>query len=166
MTAFMDSSESARTIFSEQNEKLNLYRRLHAMWLCGSCSEKAHAEDLPAPVQAAIQSELKGGEIRSIGKETEDGVAQYEIETIRGGKHRDFNVDTKGKLLVVEEETTFDSIPAAAKAAIMRKAADGKLGMVELFMRNGETMYEAAYTTKAGKKHEVLVKADGTETKD
>ena len=33
-------------------------------------------------------------------------------------------------------------------------------------MRGGETMYEAAYTTKAGKKHEVLVKADGTETKD
>jgi hypothetical protein len=30
--------------------------------------------------------------------------------TIKGG---DFNVDTKGNLLVVEEETTIDSIPAA-----------------------------------------------------
>jgi hypothetical protein len=28
------------------------------------------------------------------------------------------------------------------------------------------TMYEAAYTTKSGKKHKVLVKADGTETKE
>jgi hypothetical protein len=56
--------------------------------------------------------------------------------------------------------------PAAAKAAIMKKVGDGKLGMVELFKKGGETMYEAAYTTKAGKKHEVLVKADGTETKD
>jgi hypothetical protein len=36
----------------------------------------------------------------------------------------------------------------------------------ELFKRGGETMYEAAYTGKNGKKHEVLVKADGTETKD
>jgi hypothetical protein len=27
-------------------------------------------------------------------------------------------------------------------------------------------LYEAAYTGKDGKKHEVLVKADGTETKD
>ena len=43
---------------------------------------------------------------------------------------------------------------------------DGKLGRVETFTRGGETMYEAAYTTKAGKKLEVLVKADGTETKD
>ena len=123
-------------------------------------------KDLAPAVQKTIQAELKGGEIKSIGKETEHGVAQYEVETMLNGKHRDFNVDTKGKLLLVEEETSIDSIPAAAKAAILKKVSDGKLGMVELFMRGGETMYEAAYTTKAGKKHEVLVKADGTETKD
>jgi hypothetical protein len=29
--------------------------------------------------------------------------------------------------------------------------------MVELFIRNGETMYEAAYTGKDVRKHEVLV---------
>jgi hypothetical protein len=28
------------------------------------------------------------------------------------GKHRGFEVDSKGNLLVVEEETTVDSIPA------------------------------------------------------
>ena len=123
-------------------------------------------KDLAPAVQKTIQAEVKGGEIKSIGKETEHGVAQYEVETMLNGKHRDFNVDTKGKLLLVEEETSIDSIPAAAKAAILKKVGDGKLGMVELFMRGGETMYEAAYTTKAGKKHEVLVKADGTETKD
>lgn len=82
------------------------------------------------------------------------------------GKHRDFNVDAKGALIVVEEETAIDSIPAAAKAAIMKKAAGGKLGMVELFKKGGETKYEAAYTGKDGKNHAVLVKADGTETKD
>ena len=123
-------------------------------------------KDLPPAVQKTIQAELKGGEIKSIGKEKEGGVTQYEVETVVSGKHRDFEVDTTGKLLVVEEETSIDSIPAAAKAAILKKVGDGKLGMVENFMRGGETMYEAAYTTKAGKKHEVLVKADGTETKD
>ena len=123
-------------------------------------------KDLPPAAQKTIQAELKGGEIKNIGKETEHGVAQYEVETMRTGKRRDFNVDSKGKLLMVEEETSIDSIPAAAKAAILKKVGDGKLGMVENFMRGGETMYEAGYTTKAGKKHEVLVKADGTETKD
>src|ERR1035441_6622449 len=118
-------------------------------------------KDLAPAVQKTIQAELKGGEIKSIGKETEHGVAQYEVETVVNGKHRDFNVDTKGKLLLVEEETSIDSIPAAARAAILKKVGDGKLGMVENFMRGGETMYEAAYTTKAGKKHEVLVKEIG-----
>jgi hypothetical protein len=69
-------------------------------------------------------------------------------------------------LLLIEEETAIDRIPPAAKAAILKKVADGKLGMVELFMRSNETMYEAGYTTKAGRKREVLAKADGTETKD
>jgi CheY-like chemotaxis protein len=45
----------------------------------------------------------KGGEIKNIGKETEHGVTQYEVETMLNGKHRDFEVDTKGALLVVEE---------------------------------------------------------------
>lgn len=128
--------------------------------------KKLALKDLPAPVQKTIQGELKGAEIKNIGKETEHGVAQYEVETILNGRHRDFEVDTKGNLLVVEEETGLDSIPAAAKAAILKKAADGKIGMVELFVRRGETMYEASYTTKAGKKRELLVKADGTEAKD
>ncbi len=123
-------------------------------------------KDLPPAVQKTVQQEAKGAEIKNISKETEHGVAQYEIETMLNGKHRDFDVDTKGTLLVVEEESTLDAVPAAAKATILKKVADGKLGMVETFKRNGETMYEAAYTTKAGKKHEVLVKADGTETKD
>src|SRR5262249_33799555 len=128
--------------------------------------KKLALKDLPPVVQKTVQEQLKGGEIKSISKEAGKGVAQYEIESMLNGKHRDFNVDAKGKLLVVEEETDLASIPAPAKAAIQKKAAGGKIGMVELFMRGGETMYEAAYTSKDGKKHEVLVKADGTETKD
>src|SRR5215470_15404464 len=119
--------------------------------------KKLALKDLPAEAQKTIQAELKGAEIKSIGKETEKGVTQYEVETMLNGKHRDFNVDTKGKLLVVEEETTIDAIPPAAKAAILKKAGTGKISMVELFIRGGETMYEAAYTTAGGKKREVLV---------
>jgi len=128
--------------------------------------KKLTLKDLPSEAQKTIQAELKGAEIKNIGKETEKGVTQYEVETVLNGKHRDFNVDAKGKLLLVEEETTLDAIPAAAKAAILKKVGTGNLSMVELFMRGGETMYEAAYTTAKGKKLEVLVKADGTETKD
>jgi len=135
----------------------------------GLVSEAASLQlkNLPAPVQKTVQENLKGGQIKNISKETEKGVTQYEVETMLNGKHRDFNVDAKGKLIVIEEEVDIASIPAAAKAAIEKKVAGGKLTMVEALDKgNGVTLYEAAYTTKAGKKSSILVKADGTETKD
>jgi hypothetical protein len=82
------------------------------------------------------------------------------------GKHRDFNVDAKGGLLVVEQEVDIASIPAPAREAIEKKAAGGKLRMVETVTKGNAVLYEAAFTSKAGKKGSVLVKADGTETKD
>ena len=124
-------------------------------------------KNLPPAVQKTVNDNLKGGEIRNIGREIEDGIAQYEIETMLNGKHRDFNVDTKGNLLVVEEETTLDASPAAVRAAILKKVGSGKLHRVETFQKpGGELMYEAGYTTKAGKHAEVLVKADGSETRE
>jgi uncharacterized membrane protein YkoI len=131
-----------------------------------AAARKLEVKDLPAAAQKTVGEQAKGAEIKNIGKETEGGKTEYEVETMLNGKRRDFNVDAKGALLVVEEETDIDSIPAPAKAAILKSVAGGKLGMVELFKRGGETMYEAAYTAKDGKRHEVLVKADGSSTKE
>jgi len=124
--------------------------------------------DLPAPVQKTVQDTLKGGEIKNINKEVEKGVTQYEVETMWNGKHRDFDVDSKGALIDVEDEVALDSIPAPAKSAIMKRVGTGKLGMVEAVSYPGkkDLLYEASYTTKDGKKREVLVTAAGTETKD
>ncbi|SPE41600.1 conserved exported hypothetical protein [Candidatus Sulfopaludibacter sp. SbA3] len=136
-------------------------------FFAGAADKKLALKDLPAAVQKTVSDNLKGAEIKSIGKEKENGVEQFEVETMLAGKHRDFNVDAKGKLLLVEEETAIDAIPTAAKAAILKKVGAGKLTMVETFTKTGEAaMYEAGYTTKAGKKMEVLVKADGAETKE
>ena len=135
--------------------------------LAGAAAKSLQVKDLPAAVQKTVQDTLKGGEIKNISKEVEKGVTQYEVESMLNGKHRDFNVDAKGKLVVVEEEVDLASIPAAAKAAIEKKVAGGKLGMVESVDKGaGVTLYESSYTSKAGKKGSVLVKADGTETKD
>ena len=126
---------------------------------------KLALKDLPPAVQKTIQATLKGGEIKAISREKEGGTTQYEVESILNGKHRDFNIDTKGNLLVMEEEIGIDSVPPAAKEAILKKVGTGKLGMVEVLTEGGETFYEAAYTTKAGKKAEVAVKADGSPKK-
>lgn len=63
-------------------------------------------KDLPAAVQKTVQANLQGGVIKNIAKEKEDGVEQYEVESVLNGKPRDFNVDSKGALLVMEEGTT------------------------------------------------------------
>lgn len=124
-------------------------------------------KDLPAAVQKTVQANLNGGDIKNIAKEKEDGVEQYEVETVLNGKARDFDVHSKGALLVVEEQTTIGAIPSAAKAGILKKVGDGKLGTVETFSKPGQPMmYEASYSDKKGKKHEVLVKADGGETRE
>src|SRR5262249_40602192 len=131
---------------------------LMAAWGQGKLALK----DLPAPVQKTVQETLKGGEIKGISRETEGGVTQYEVETVLNGKNRDFNVDTKGSLVALEEETAIESIPPAARDAIVKKVGTGKISMVETLTEGGQTFYEAAYTTKAGKKAEVTVKPDGT----
>lgn len=124
-------------------------------------------KDLPAAIQKTVQANLTGGEIKSIAKEKEDGAEQYEVESVLNRKVRDFDVDSKGALLVVEEGTTIDAIPTAAKAGMVREVGDGKLGTVETFTKPGQPrMYEADYTDSKDKKHEVLVKADGSQTKE
>jgi uncharacterized membrane protein YkoI len=128
--------------------------------------KKLQMKDLPPAVQKTVQEQTKGAEIKGLSKETEKGKTSYEVETMVNGKHRDFLVDVKGAITEVEDETALDSIPAAAKAAIEKKAGGGKIGMVETMTRGGATYYEAGYTGKDGKKHEVLVKPDGTEVKD
>jgi uncharacterized protein YpmB len=81
------------------------------------------------------------------------------------GKARDFIVDEKGAVIEVEEETSIAEIPSAARTAIEKKTAGGKIGKVETMTRGGQTSYEVAYTTKAGKKASVNVRADGTPAK-
>ena len=122
--------------------------------------------DLPEAVRSTVQRNLNGARIKHIGKEKEDGVEQYEIETLVNGHARDFNVDLTGKLLVTEEATSIEKIPAAARAAIMKKVGGGKLTTVETFAKPGQAlMYEAGYKDAKGTGHEVLVHADGTEAK-
>src|SRR5262249_13397020 len=101
------------------------------------------------------------------GKEKEDGIEQYEVETTVNGKARDFSVAVDGRLLVVEEATTIDEIPGAAKAAILKKVGDGTVTTVETFAKPRQPlMYEATYKDAKGKRHEMLVTADGKDVKE
>jgi len=124
-------------------------------------------KDLPPTVRATVESQTKGAEIKSISKETEDGKTHYEIETIVNGKHRDLEIDLKGVVTEVEDETTIAALPVAVKATIGKKAVGGRIALVETVSSGGAIVaYEAEYVDKNGRKREVRVKPDGTEVKD
>lgn len=132
----------------------------------GKPAKPLQLKDLPAAVQQTVTETLKGGTIKNISKETEDGVEQYEVETTLNGKARDFNIDSKGTLLVIEAVVTIDAVPAAAKAAILKAVGTGTLGTVETIEKPGQPpAFEAAYKDKAGKSHAVVVSADGKPVK-
>jgi len=48
------------------------------------------------------------------------------------GRSGDFNVAADGRLLLVEEATALDAIPAAARAAIQKKVGGGAVTTVEI----------------------------------
>jgi uncharacterized membrane protein YkoI len=124
-------------------------------------------KDLPPAVQKTVQDQTKGAEIKNISKETEEGKTHYKVETIVNGKHRDVEIDTKGVVTEVEEETAIAEIPAAAKTTIGEKAVGGRIVLVETVTSGGAIVaYEAEYIDKNGRKREVRVKPDGTEVKD
>jgi len=69
-------------------------------------------------------------------------------------------------VIETEDEVDLDSIPAAAKAAIQKRATGGAITKVEKLTAGSTVSYEAAIKTKAGRNIEVGVNADGTPHKE
>jgi hypothetical protein len=127
--------------------------------------KKIQSKDLPPAVQKAVPAETKGAAIKGYNQETEKGKTFYEVETMLNGKSRDLLFDASGALVEVEEEIALDNIPSAAKAAIEKRAADGKVNKVESVTKGQSISYEAEITSKTRKRSEVAVKADGSPVK-
>jgi uncharacterized membrane protein YkoI len=128
--------------------------------LCGA-ETKVKFENLPSAVQKTVQAETAHATLVGLTKAVEHGKLNYEIETKVNGRSRDLSVDANGTILSVEEEVSLDSLPAVAKAAIEKKAAQGKVSKVEKVTENGKVTYEAAISVK-GKKSETQIAEDGT----
>jgi hypothetical protein len=131
----------------------------------GAAEKQVQMKDLPAAVQQAIQEQTKGAEIKGLTEEKEKGHIEYEAETLVNGKVRDLLFDQRGTLVEVEQEVDINTLPGAARAAIEKYAAGGKLSVVETVTKGSVTNYEGHYT-KGGKEREVKVDANGKLVKD
>ncbi len=117
-------------------------------------------KDLPPAVQRTVQELSKGATVRGLSTEVEHGRTTYEVEMTVNGHGKDVSMDASGKVIEVEEEVELESIPAAAKAAIEKAAAGGKIAKVEKVTGGRRIAYEAALR-EDGKRSEVMVSADG-----
>lgn len=127
---------------------------------------KVKLESLPPAVQAAVKEQTKNATLVGLSTEKEKGKVTYEVETTANGKSRDFVMDKTGAILETEDEVDLDSIPAAAKAALQKRAGTGNITKVEKLTAGTAISYEAAIKTKAGKTTEIIVNPDGTAHKE
>jgi len=131
-----------------------------------TAANKMKVEDLPAAVHKTVNAEKVTATLVGLEKEKEGGKTVYEVETKVNGKSRDLMVAGDGKILSVEEETAIEGIPAAAREAILKKAAGAKIKIVETVTKGSDVSYEAAIIGKSGKTKEFSFNADGTPHKD
>ena len=126
-----------------------------------SAEKKIDRSALPPAVEKTVQAQSQGSTIKGFSIERENGQTQYEVEMISSGRSKDIAIAKDGTLLEVEEEVTFDSLPADAQKALTAKAAGAKITKVEsLTKKNKLVAYEAA-TLNGSKKGEIQVGPHG-----
>jgi hypothetical protein len=117
--------------------------------------------DLPAPVQKTTDTQSKGATVTGYKKETEAGKPAYEVKMTINGHSKDVTIDPSGALLEIEEQVALETLPAAVRDGLQKKAGAGKITKVESITKHGTVVAYEAKVLTAGKKSEVQVGPDG-----
>jgi hypothetical protein len=123
--------------------------------------KKISRSQLPLAVQKTVDEQSKDATIRGYSREKEGGKTYYEAEMKVNNHSKDVLMDSDGKVMEVEEEVAFESLPEAVKSGLQAQAKAGKIGKVESITKNDKLVaYEAKVITN-GKKSEVQVGPNG-----
>jgi uncharacterized membrane protein YkoI len=117
--------------------------------------------DMPAAVQKTAREQSKGAAIKRYVKDNEDGNLEYEVEMTIDGHSKDVAIAPDGKLLEVEEQVNLDTLPAAVREGLQRKAGKHAITKVESIRKNGQIVAYEAQVRTAGKHSEIQVGPDG-----
>ena len=127
----------------------------------GFAETKVERSQLPPAVEKTVQQETQGATIKGFAKETENGVLEYEAETVINGHTRDIAIGKDGTLLEVEEEVAINSLPASVQSSLTAKANGAKITKVEALTKKGKLVAYEAATLKGAKKGEIQVGPNG-----
>jgi hypothetical protein len=111
----------------------------------GEKGEKAEAKAavldlkvLPEAVLKAFQAAYPKAEIKGASKEVENGVTQFEVESVDGKLNRDLLYAADGKVLELEETTAPENLPEPVKATLAKDYPGAKVLKAEILTK-GET---------------------------
>jgi len=116
---------------------------------------------VPAAVTEAFKKAYPSAAIKGASKETENGQAYYEIESVDGMKHRDVSYYPDGTVAAVEETIQVSEVPGAVIAAVQKKYPDATVRRMERVTEGGKVTYQLVVENEK-ESREVVLGKDGS----
>jgi len=115
---------------------------------------------LPPAVLKAFKAAYPNAVIKGASKEVENGVTQYEVESVDGDLNRDLLYLADGKVIEIEETTAPENLPAPVKQTLAKDYTGVKVIKAEILTKDGVKSYELSIELK-GKKMDLAIDAQG-----
>lgn len=116
---------------------------------------------LPPAVEKTVQQQTQGAVMKGFTMETENGKVEYEVEMTVNGHSKDVSIAPDGSILEIEQAVTLDSLPPAAKTALLARANGATITSIESVTKNGKIVSYEAHVVSGGKRSEIAVGPNG-----
>jgi uncharacterized membrane protein YkoI len=103
---------------------------------------------LPSAVLNAFKTAYPNAVITGASKEVENGVTQYEVESVDGKLNRDLIYSADGKVVEMEITTAPENLPAPVKQTLAKEYPGAKVLKAEILTKDGTTSYELSIQVK------------------
>jgi hypothetical protein len=122
--------------------------------------KKIKQSDLPAAVQQTAEQQSAGEGIQVTGytvNKADDGTL-YTMDLVADGLARKTVIAADGTLVSVQQEMTWDNVPATVQADFTNVTGKGKLGPVSSITKDGKIVTYEAMLHRDGRANHVQVK--------
>jgi hypothetical protein len=126
----------------EENEKAEAGEKAEA------ANPAVDLKILPAAVLSAFKAAYPAAVIKGASKEVENGVTQFEVESMDGTLARDLLYAPDGKVIEIEEAIAVADLPAAVKATLAKDYPGYEVAKAETLIKGAVKQYELTLKPK------------------
>ncbi len=103
---------------------------------------------LPDAVLAAFKASYPKAEIKGASKEVENGVTQFEVESVDGKLNRDLIYSVDGKVIEMEITTAPENLPDAVQKTLAKDYPGAKVLKAEILTKGEVKLFELSLQVK------------------